>query len=403
MKKLILITALVAAVALGYYGVKSYLENRIYNNPAFAHGNGRLEATEVDIATKLAERIAKINVDEGDFVKKDQVLAEMQTNVLRAQLAQAEAHYAQALANEKSAQASIELKKSELEAAKATVLQKRSSLAGAEKRYKRGKKLVKGEALSEQAFENDETYYLTSQAELASAEAGVKKAEAAVQSAIAESAGAAATIQAARADIERIKADLDDSKLVAPLDGRIQYRIAEPGEVLGAGGKVLNLVDLSDVYMTFYLPEAAAGKVKIGAEARIVLDAIPKVPVPAKITFVSSVAQFTPKTVETQIERQKLMFRVKARIEPTLLRKYIEYVKTGLPGVAWVKIDPNAPWPDFLQLLSERKPKDAKAAMPPAVRNMQQDALKGAKAAPETKSAPETKAAPAAGAAKASK
>ena len=357
MKKLIIIAAVVAVVALGYYGVKTYLENRIYNDPAFAHGNGRLEATEVDIATKLAERIAAIHVDEGDFVRKDQVLAEMQTDVLRAQLAQAEARHAQAVATEKSAKASIELKKSELESAKATVLQKRSALVGAEKRYKRGQKLVKGEALSEQAFENDETYYLTSKAELASAEAGVKKAEAAVQSAIAESIGAAANIQAALADIARIKADLTDSKLLAPLDGRIQYRIAEPGEVLGSGGKVLNLVDLSDVYMTFYLPEATAGKVKIGAEARIILDAIPDVPVPAKITFVSSVAQFTPKTVETQIERQKLMFRVKARIDPALLRKYIEYVKTGLPGVAWVKIDPEAKWPAFLQLLSERKGK----------------------------------------------
>ena len=395
MKKLIIGAAIVAAVALGYYGVKSYLENRIYNDPAFAHGNGRLEATEVDIATKLAERIAAIYVDEGDFVKQGQVLAEMQTDVLKAQLAQAEARYAQAVATETSAKASIELKKSELEAAKATVLQKRSAFAGAEKRYKRGQKLVKGEALSEQAFENDETYYQTSKAELASADAGVKKAEAAVQSAIAEAAGAAANIQAALADIARIKADLTDSKLLAPLDGRIQYRIAEPGEVLGAGGKVLNLVDLSDVYMTFYLPEAAAGKVKIGAEARIVLDAIPDVPVPAKITFVSSVAQFTPKTVETQIERQKLMFRVKARIEPTLLKKYIEYVKTGLPGVAWVKIDPKAQWPAFLQLLSERAPKAAQAAMPPAVRNMQQEAQGKAPEAkaPEAKPAPEAKAA----------
>ena len=368
MKKLIVVAAVIAAVALGYYGVKSYLDSRIYNNPAFAHGNGRLEATEVDIATKLAERIAKINVSEGDFVKKGQVLAEMQSDVLRAQLAQAEARYAQAVATEKSAEASIELKKSELESAKATALQKQSAFAGAEKRYKRGQKLVKGEALSEQAFENDETYYLTSKAELASAEAGIKKAEAAVQSAVAESAGAAANIQAARADIARIKADLEDSKLIAPLDGRIQYRIAEPGEVLGSGGKVLNLVDLSDVYMTFFLPEAVAGKVRIGAEARIVLDALPRVPIPAKITFVSSVAQFTPKTVETQIERQKLMFRVKARIDPVLLRKYIEYVKTGLPGVAWVKIDPKAEWPDFLRLLSARTPEAARSAIPAEVR-----------------------------------
>ena len=360
MKKLIIIAAAIAVVALGWYGVKTYLANRIYNNPAFAHGNGRLEATEVDIATKIAERIAKINVDEGDLVKQGQILAEMQTNVLRAQLDQAKAHHAQAVAAEKSAKASIELKKSELASAKATVTQKKSYFDGAEKKYKRYKKLLSEKAAAEQTYETYETNYLTAKAELEAAEAGVKKAEAAVQSAEAEAIGAAANIQAALADIARIQADLDDSKLVAPLDGRIQYRIAEPGEVLSSGGKVLNLVDLSDVYMTFYLPEATAGKVRIGAEARIILDAIPKVPIPAKITFVSSVAQFTPKTVETQIERQKLMFRVKARIDPALLRKYIEYVKTGLPGVAWVKIDPEAKWPSFLLLLSERTGKPVK-------------------------------------------
>ena len=357
MKKLIIIAAAIAVVALGWYGVKTYLANRIYNNPAFAHGNGRLEATEVDIATKIAERIAKINVDEGDLVKQGQILAEMQTNVLNAQLDQAKARHAQSVAAEKSAKAEIQLKKSELASAKATVTQKKSYFDGAEKKYKRYKKLLSEKAAAEQTYETYETNYLTAKAELEAAEAGVKKAEAAVQSAEAEAVGAAANIQAALADIERIQADLDDCKLVAPLDGRIQYRIAEPGEVLSSGGKVLNLVDLSDVYMTFYLPEATAGKVKIGAEARIILDAIPDVPVPAKITFVSSVAQFTPKTVETQIERQKLMFRVKARIDPALLRKYIEYVKTGLPGVAWVKIDPDAKWPAFLMLLSERKGK----------------------------------------------
>ena len=131
-------------------------------------------------------------------------------------------------------------------------------------------------------------------------------------------------------------------------------RAIESGEVLSAGGRVLNLVDLTDVYMTFFLPEGIAGKVAIGADARIVLDALPDVPIPAKISFVASVAQFTPKTVETQIERQKLMFRIKAKIDPELLKKYIEYVKTGLPGVAYVKINPDAKWPEFLLTKAQR-------------------------------------------------
>ena len=156
--------------------------------------------------------------------------------------------------------------------------------------------------------------------------------------------------EAADADIARIQADIDDSLLTAPREGRIQYRIAQPGEVLSAGGRVLNLVDLTDVYMTFFLPEEVAGKVSLGADVRLVFDAIPDIPIPAEVSYVASVAQFTPKTVETQSERQKLMFRVKARIDPALLRKYIKLVKTGIPGVTWVKLDPAAEWPEALQL-----------------------------------------------------
>ena len=80
------------------------------------------------------------------------------------------------------------------------------------------------------------------------------------------------------------------------------------------------------------------------------LDAVPDIPIPAEVSYVASVAQFTPKTVETQVERQKLMFRVKARIDPALLKKYVEMVKTGIPGVAWVKLDSEAKWPAFLEL-----------------------------------------------------
>ena len=154
---------------------------------------------------------------------------------------------------------------------------------------------------------------------------------------------------AAQASIERIDADLHDATLTAPRDGRVQFRIAQEGEVLGAGGRVLNLVDLSDVYMTFFLPETAAGRVAIGSEARIILDAAPHIVIPATISFVSATAQFTPKTVETASERQKLMFRVRAQIDRELLARHLQQVKTGLPGVTWVKLDASTPWPATLQ------------------------------------------------------
>lgn len=326
MKKTVISLVVIAVVGLAVYWVMDYKNNAIYRNPAFASGNGRLEATEVNIAAKLAGKIEAILVEEGDYVKKSQKLVQMQTNTLKAELAQN--------------LAMIKVREAELASAKAVVAQRLSNFKNAESRYNREKTLIAQKATSQQIFENAQALYESAKAELDAAKAAVQQAEAAVQ--------------AAKADAARTQADIDDSALLAPLEGRIQYKISEVGEVLNAGGKVLNLVDLTDVYMTFFLPEESAGKVKIGADVRIILDAIPDTPIPAKVSYVASVAQFTPKTVETKIERQKLMFRIKAKIDPVLLKRYVEYVKTGLPGVAWVRLDDNAEWPEFLVLKKDR-------------------------------------------------
>ena len=183
---------------------------------------------------------------------------------------------------------------------------------------------------------------------MAAAAAQVAAGEAAVSNARAQIASAESAVRAAEATLERIRADLADGVLRAPRAGRVQYRVAEPGEVLAAGGVVLNLVDLGDVYMTFFLPTAQAGRVALGAETRLVLDAAPDRVIPARVSFVADVAQFTPKTVETAEERAKLMFRIKARIDPALLQQRLRQVKTGLPGVAYVQLDPQTPWPEAL-------------------------------------------------------
>jgi HlyD family secretion protein len=90
--------------------------------------------------------------------------------------------------------------------------------------------------------------------------------------------------------------------------------------------------------------------VALGAEVRVILDAAPQYVIPANISYVASVAQFTPKTVETASERQKLMFRVKAQISRELLQKHLKVVKTGLPGVVWLKLDSTAQWPENLEI-----------------------------------------------------
>lgn len=342
-KEILILLIIIAVIIFGLYFWKS-LKNEGPGD-GFISGNGRIEATEIDISTKLASRIDDILVNEGDFVKAGQTLANMQISVLEAQHAEATAQYHQAINTEESAKAQIKLKESDVMAAKAVVVQRESELDAAQRRLARSEALVKTNSLSQQQLDDDRANMRSNEAAVLAAKAQVTAAEAAVDAAKAQAIGAASSVKAAEATIARVQADIVDSQLVAPRDGRIQYRITQPGEVLGAGGKVLNMVDLSDVYMTFFLPEVAVGKVAIGSDVRIILDAAPDYVIPAKISFVASTAQFTPKTVETASERQKLMFRVKAQIDKELLQQHLELVKTGLPGVAWVKLDPNAEWP----------------------------------------------------------
>jgi HlyD family secretion protein len=156
-------------------------------------------------------------------------------------------------------------------------------------------------------------------------------------------------LEAANHDAELYRVNISDNDLVAPRDGRIQYRIANVGEVLPAGGKVFTMLDTGYVYMDVYLPTLTAGRVKIGDDARVLLDAYPDHPIPAKVSFIADQAQFTPKVVETQTERDKLMFRIRVRIDPARSSAHAQAVRSGLPGTAYVLTDPSVSWPDRLR------------------------------------------------------
>ncbi|WP_456238220.1 HlyD family secretion protein [Methylicorpusculum oleiharenae] len=308
-------------------------------------GNGRIEATDIDIATKIPGRIAEVLAREGDFVQAGSVLARMDTQTLQAQKAEALAQVRHAESALQTAKSVVTQRESEHNAALAVVAQHRAELNAAEKRLKRSQRLVGEGAMPEQEVDDNNARVLGIQAMISAAQAQVAAAQAGIEAAKSQIVQAQAQIEAIKATVVRLQADIDDSELKAPRDVRVQYRIAEPGEVLAAGGRALNTVDLSDVYMTFFLPTAAAGKVALGSDIRLVLDALPNYVIPAKASFVASVAQFTPKTVETESERLKLMFRVRARIDPALLKQHLDQVKTGLPGKAYVKLDPAAEWP----------------------------------------------------------
>ena len=316
----------------------------------FASGNGRIEATEIDVATKLPGRVQKIMVNEGDFVQVGEPLAQMQTDVLDAQRDEAQAQSQQAITAVASAEAQVAARQSDLAAAQATGGQRAAELDAAQRRFARTQMLSTNGVAAVQEVDDGRASLHGTQAAVAAAQAQVAAAQAGINAAQAQVVGARAGVTASVATIARIEADIADCLLKSLCEGRVQYRVAQPGEVLAAGGTVLNLVDLNDVYLTFFLPDAMAGKLAIGSEVHVVLDAAPQYVIPAAVSFVATVAQFTPKTVETATERQKLMFRVKAQISRELLQKNLKKVKTGLPGVAWIKLDADAKWPANLAI-----------------------------------------------------
>lgn len=316
----------------------------------FITGNGRIEATEINVATKLAGRVEEILVDEGDFVEAGQPLVRMQTDILQAQRAEAAAMLQQARHNVATARSQAAMREADLAATQAVIAQRESELSYSRRRLTRYEAAGERSATSIQEIDEERTRALVAEATLTAAKAEATAAQAAIAAARAEITGAESMVAAREATVERIDADIKDSVLSSPRGGRVQYRIAQPGEVLAAGGRVLNIIDLSDVYMTFFLPETVAGRVAIGTEVRLVLDAAPQYVIPAQVSFVASSAQFTPKAVETAEERQKLMFRVRAKIAPELLKKHRQQVKTGLPGVAWIRLDPGVDWPPNLSL-----------------------------------------------------
>jgi HlyD family secretion protein len=284
--------------------------------------NGRIEATQVDVSAKYAGRLATMTVDEGDEVTAGQVVATISSPETEAQL--------------RSAQAQVLKAKQAYAEAVALIAQRNSDLTFARTDYDRGKTLLQSGNIAQQVVDQRRNRFESADAGYVAANAQRDEAE--------------ASIKAAEADVERLQSILVDLVLVSPRSGRVQYRLARAGEVVSAGQRILTILDLNDVYMTIYLPAEQAGRLTIGDEARSILDPIPEYVLPNTVTFVATDAQFTPKSVETTEEREKLMFRVKLQADPKVLEQYHKFVKTGVRGLGFVRTDPKIAWPAELQV-----------------------------------------------------
>ncbi|UOO83015.1 HlyD family efflux transporter periplasmic adaptor subunit [Uruburuella testudinis] len=317
MKKIIAIAVVAALAAGGWYYWQQ--QNKSGLPEGFVQSNGRLELNRFDVASLYAGRVKAMPVDEGSEVAEGDVLAELSSDTSSSQLDAAKAQKQRA--QEAVARADAEIKA-----------------------YEQQQKVAQMELGNAQNLKRDE---LVSAAEVTKRRAARDSAAASVSAARAARAEAQAAVAAAQAQIDQAASVNEDMAIRAPIAGRVEYKIAEVGNVIGAGNKVVSLLDPRDVSMTVFLPTTEISRLKVGDEARIVLDGMDAV-WPAGITFIATDAQFTPKSVETQSEREKLMFKVKLKVPADTALQYKGLLKGGLTGNGYVRLDKQAQWPENL-------------------------------------------------------
>ncbi|TCP97272.1 HlyD family secretion protein [Cricetibacter osteomyelitidis] len=312
MKKIIPLLLIIVVAASSYFYWQH--SEQTADNGNIAQSNGRLELNRLDIASLYAGRVQEIFVDEGDNVKKDQILTALSSETANAQLSAAKAQRQQALDAVNRATAQVETyvqqqKVAQLDLDNALKLRKEN---------------------------------LVSNSEVTKRRADLDRIKAAVQSAQAAQAEAKAATEAAQAQIDQSSSIINDLVIRSPIDGKVEYRFVELGNVVNAGTRVASLLDPSDVSMNIFVPMTEMAKLKVGDEARIVLDGIDAV-FPATISYIADYNQFTPKSVETRQERTKFMFKIKLKVSAEVALKYNSLLKSGMSGNGYVRLN-NADW-----------------------------------------------------------
>ncbi len=328
---------------------------------------GRIEATEVDVSSKYPGQLAEVLVEEGTNVAIGQVIARVSSPEFEAQL--------------RAARSDLQSAQDALAGAEADIASRKAALEFAKSDFERGQELMKSGFITKQVFEERQRNY--------------ESAEAAVNAMASRRDQAQASITAAEAEVQRIDSMIHDLTLLSPRNGEVQFQLARKGETVAAGEPIVTILDLTDLHMVVFLSAADTGRLGIGDEARVILDAVPDYVIPAEVSFVASESQFTPKTVETEEERAKLMFRAELRIDRQVLKTYYGRVEGGLTGSGFVRTKPDAKWPAELEVKLPPAPASAPVVEAPAPAPVAQTPAPAPASTPVTQ-APESGPAPAA-------
>ena len=306
--------------------------------------NGRLELERFDVASLYAGRVEAVLVDEGSKVEAGAVLAELSSDTSSSQLMAAQAGEQQAKEVVQRVQAAAKQAREAVTRAAAQITAQNQQQQVAQMEWENAKRLQKDNLVSAAEVQRRRAARDGASAAVKAAEAAHAEARAAVAQAEAQVAEAQAGVVRAKAQTQAAQATNSDMTIRSPKAGRVEYKLAEVGNVLAAGSKVVSVLDPSDVSMSIFLPNEQMSGLKVGDEARIVLDGVAAV-FPAKISFIATEAQFTPKAVETASERAKLMFKVKLKVPAETALQYNGLLKGGMTGNGFVRIQNATQWP----------------------------------------------------------
>jgi len=272
---------------------------------------GSVESDPVRIASLVAGRLTAVNAVEGTVVRKGAGIAQIDPADYELQLRQAEAGVKAAAA--KLALVKKGVRSEDLAAAKEMVTQAEIALEKFEREYQRIARLVENGSATEKDLDDMKTQRDRAKSQLEQAKKQYEKALNGAQKE--EIDAAAAAYEQARAAVEVFRKKIADCTIVAPSDGTVLHRLAEPGEVVGAGTPIVIISDLSRVKITAFVPEREIGFVKLGMTVTVRTDSFPNTPLTATIARIADTAEFTPKTIQTHDERVKTVFRIELTAE----------------------------------------------------------------------------------------
>lgn len=330
MKRIFLIVIIVAVIAgLLYY---FFTQDKKDGND-FIKVSGNIETTEVNVGFKVPGRIVSLSVQEGDWVENKKVLAKLDDEDLRNrfELAKATVNSAQAKLSKLLAGSRPE----ELREAEAVLFQAKSDLENKQAHYERMKPLFERGVIPKESLDNAEAAYKIAKASFQKATENYLLVKEGPRKEDIEDARA--QVEQARASLKLAETQLSYTVLYSPLSGVVLVKASEMGEVVNPGTSVLTLADLGNVWLKAYIPETDLSKVKWGQEVVVTTDLRPRKEYKGKISFISSQAEFTPKSIQTEKERVTLVYRIKVDI-PNPDRE----LKPGMPADGRILLVPSS-------------------------------------------------------------